>query len=216
MNSNRVNPDQLRQISQKTLAHYNSRAQQFMENTRDHDVSQNQDALLRHIDAPSPLCLLDFGCGPGRDLISFKAIGHQIIGLDGCENFCQLARQSGCEVWQQDFLDLDLPAAYFDGIFANATLFHIPTQELPRVLGELHSTLKAGGILLSSNPHGSDLEGWQQQRYAALHSPQKWTTYLQSAGFTFIESYYRPDHLPIEQRPWLVTVWRKPSQGQIA
>ena len=39
---------------------------------------------------------------------------------------------SGCEVWQQDFLKLDLPAQTFDGVFANASLFHVPAQELPR------------------------------------------------------------------------------------
>ncbi len=214
MNNDKADLDQLRLISQQTIAHYNSHAQQFMDNTRDHDVSQNQAALLRHIESPSPLNLLDLGCGPGRDLSSFKAMGHHVIGLDGCEDFCRLARnQSGCEVWQQDFLALDLPLDYFDGIFANATLFHIPSSELPRVLGELFRTLKARGVLLSSNPHGPDHEGWQQQRYATLHSLRTWTTYLESAGFELLESYYRPDHLPVEQRPWLVTVWRKPSQG---
>ena len=41
---------------------------------------------------------------------------------------------SGCEVWQQDFLALDLPDGRFDGVFANAALFHVPSQALPRVL----------------------------------------------------------------------------------
>src|SRR5271156_4692346 len=52
---------------------------------------------------------------------------------------------SGCQVWQQDFLELDLPDGYFDGIFANASLFHVPSQELPRVLLD-H---KARGLFLS-------------------------------------------------------------------
>jgi len=57
---------------------------------------------------------------------------------------------SGCEVWQQDFLQLELPENYFDGVFANAALFHVPRQELPRVLLELHATLKPGGVLFSA------------------------------------------------------------------
>jgi len=65
---------------------------------------------------------------------------------------------SGCEVWQQDFLKLELPEKYFSGVFANAALFHIPSQELPRVLLELHTTLKPGGVLFSSNPRGHNEE----------------------------------------------------------
>jgi SAM-dependent methyltransferase len=63
---------------------------------------------------------------------------------------------SGCEVWHQDFLKLDLPEAHFDGVFANAALFHVPRQALPHVLLELHATLKPGGVLFSSNPRGSE------------------------------------------------------------
>jgi SAM-dependent methyltransferase len=201
---------QLKEISQLTIADYNERAQQFYEHTRDHDVSQNVEALLRHINSQPPLCLLDFGCGPGRDLKTLTRLGHQAIGLDGCENFCTLAREiSNCEVWQQDFLQLDLPGLYFDGVFANATLFHIPAQELPRVLNELHTSLKPGGILLSSNPHGQNEEGWQRQRYASLHDPQQWQDYMNNAGFLLLESYYRPSGLPRQQQPWLVTAWRK-------
>ena len=49
------------------------------------------------------------------------------MGLDGAEAFVRMARQgTGAEVWHQDFLALDLPAETFDGVFANATLFHVP------------------------------------------------------------------------------------------
>lgn len=205
-----LNKNQLSEISQRTLADYNGRAQEFHEHTCDHDVSQNLTALLHHIDGQPPLCLLDFGCGPGRDLKAFTQLGHQAIGLDGSERFCVMARElSGCQVWQQNFFQLDLPPEHFNGIFANATLFHVPAQELPRVLSELHASLKTGGVLLSSNPHGQNEEGWQRQRYASLHDPQQWQHYMSGAGFSLLETYYRPKGLPRQQQPWLVTVWRK-------
>lgn len=201
---------QLDEISRRTLNDYNSRARVFHEHTHDHDVSQNIDALLRHIGSTTPWRLLDLGCGPGRDLKTFSELGHEVIGLDGCQRFCDMAREfSACEVWQQDFLRLELPELYFDGIFANATLFHVPAQELPRVLGELYVSLKPGGALLSSNPHGNNEEGWQRQRYASLHDPQRWQAYMSAAGFVMRESYYRPSGLPRSQQPWLVTVWGK-------
>lgn len=200
----------LEQITRTTLGHYNSVAEGFREGTRDHDVSQNIAALLRHINATAPFTLLDFGCGPGRDLQTFTRMGHVAVGLDGSAEFARMAREdSGCEVWQQDFLKLELPREQFDGIFANAVLFHIPLQELPRVLRQLHATLKPGGVLFSSNPRGDNQEGWNGPRYGSYHDLQAWQQLLTEAGFVELEHYYRPAGLPREQQPWLASVWRK-------
>ena len=116
--------------AQRTLDYYRLNAEAFREGTLDHDVSQNIDALLRHIQAEPPLRILDLGCGPGRDLKTLRTRGHVAIGLDGTEAFVEMARaDSGCEVWHQDLLQLELPAQSFDGIFANAVLFHVPSTE---------------------------------------------------------------------------------------
>ncbi|WP_087723944.1 class I SAM-dependent methyltransferase [Pandoraea sp. PE-S2T-3] len=206
-------PPKLDTVSAGTLQHYNANAEDFREGTRDHDVSQNMSALLRHINGTPPFTILDFGCGPGRDLKTFTAMGHRAIGLEGAERFVAMAREdSGCEVWQQDFLQLDLPASHFDGIFANAVLFHVPSQELPRVLRELYATLKPGGALFSSNPRGTNQEGWHHGRYGAFHDLETWRQYVESAGFIELEHYYRPTGLPREQQPWLASVWRKPVE----
>jgi SAM-dependent methyltransferase len=200
------------QIVDRTLAHYNQRAADFRDATRDHDVSQNIAALLRHILAAPPYRILDFGCGPGRDLRSFTALGHRAIGLEGAAEFVTMARaESGCEVWQQDFVRLDLPDAYFDGVYANASLFHVPGSELARVLGQLRATLKPGGVLFSSNPRGDNTEGWNRGRYGAYHDWDAWRGYLTAAGFVALEHYYRPTGLPFDQQPWLASVWRRPA-----
>ncbi len=197
-------------ISSLTLAHYDSRAADFWEGTRGHDVSQNIAALLRHIQAEAPFAILDFGCGPGRDLAAFTALGHKAVGLDGSARFAAMAREhSGCEVWQQDFLKLDLPAQRFDGVFANASLFHVPGTELARVLRELYAALKPGGVLFSSIPRGGNEEGWTRGRYGAYHDLDAWRSFMAGAGFTELEHYYRPEGLPREQQPWLASAWRK-------
>ncbi|SEN45442.1 Methyltransferase domain-containing protein [Pseudomonas sp. ok272] len=203
-------PDDLERITATTLGNYNHVAESFREGTRDHDVSQNIDALLRHIQGSAPFTVLDFGCGPGRDLQTFTRLGHVAIGLDGSAQFVHMAREdSGCEVWHQDFLNLDLPAEHFDGLFANAVLFHIPVQELPRVLKQLHASLKPNGVLFSSNPRGDNREGWNGQRFGAYHDLTAWQALLTEAGFVELEHYYRPAGLPREQQPWLASVWRK-------
>ena len=205
-------PADLKQIAELTLAHYDAGADSFWEGTRSHDVSQNIDALLRHITGAPPFAILDFGCGPGRDLKTFAGLGHGPVGLEGSARFAELARKhSGCEVWEQDFLALDLPDGRFDGVFANASLFHVPTQELPRVLLELRAALKPGGVLFSSNPHGRNEEGWNRGRYGAYHDPDAWRAIVSAAGFVLLTHYFRPPGLPRAQQPWLATVWRKPA-----
>jgi SAM-dependent methyltransferase len=208
----KLEPPDLEEISTVTLQHYNQSAEDFWQGTRDHDVSQNISALLNHIEGAPPFKTLDFGCGPGRDLKVFADLGHSATGLEGAERFAAMARAySGCEVWQQDFLKLDLPANHFDGVFANASLFHVPRQELPRVLRELHATLKPGGVLFCSNPHGDDKEGWNRGRYGAYYAPETWFKLVSAEGFAELTHYYRPAGLPREQQSWLASVWLKPE-----
>ena len=206
----------LGKLSHLTLNSYNERAEAFREGTKDHDVSQNIAALLRHIESPPPFKILDLGCGPGRDLKSFADLGHIAVGLEGAMRFVEMAaNHSGCEIWQQDFLRLDLPEEYFDGMFANASLFHVPSVELPRVLKELRATLKPGGVLFSSNPRGNNEEGWNHGRYCAYHDIDGWRRYMSGAGFVELAHYYRPAGLPREQQPWLASVWRKGRRAAI-
>src|SRR5215207_4518780 len=107
--------DDLDRLTARTIDHYDASAESFWEGTRDHDVSQNYAALLDAIEAAPPFAILDFGCGPGRDLRSFRALGHAPVGLDGSARFVEMARRlSGCEVLHQDFLHLDLPSSRFD------------------------------------------------------------------------------------------------------
>jgi len=210
-------PRELAQISARTLEHYDRHAQRFRAGTQDHDVRQNIAALLERIVGTPPFAILDLGCGPGRDLVTLAGLGHRPVGLDGAASFVAMAREaSGREVWEQDFLRLDLPAGRFDGIFANASLFHVPRQELPRVLVELRATLKPSGVLFSSNPRGNDEEGFSGSRFGVYYTLDTWRGLMTGAGFTELAHYYRPEGLPREQQPWLASVWRKSGDEQVA
>ena len=204
---------ELKQIVSLTLEHYEKSAADFWRGTRAHDVSQNIAALLRHIEGAPPFTILDLGCGPGRDLKAFRDLGHAAVGVEAATSFAAMARaHSGCEVLEQDFLRLELPPGEFDGVFANASLFHVPGQELPRVLGELRAALKPRGVLFSSNPRGGNEEGWNRGRYGAYWDYDTWRRYLVDAGFEELEHYYRPPGLPRERQPWLASVWRRGSE----
>lgn len=199
-----------RRASQSTIADYDRLAYQFREGTRDHDVSQNYEALLGAINGNPPFCILDVGCGPGRDLRYFRSLGHDAIGLEGSCAFVDMAREfSECEVLHQNFLVMRLPAKKFDGIFANAALFHVPSVELPRVLQELHESLKDQGVLFSSNPRGNNEEGLYGNRYNCFHNLETWREFVTQAGFVELHHYYRPEGQPRAKQPWVASVWRK-------
>ena len=203
-------PGNLALLTTKTLEYYSEHAVDFWVGTRDHDVKQNIETLLGHIRRAPPLCILDLGCGPGRDLAAFRALGHEPIGLEGSAPLASMARvHSGCEVWEQDFLALKLPSCHFDGIYANASLFHVPGPALSRVLSDLHAALTPDGVLFTSNPRGNNEEGWSGGRYGVYHNLETWRIFLRAAGFAELGHYYRPPGLPLERQPWLASVWRK-------
>lgn len=69
----------------------------------------------------------------------------------------------------EDFLALDLPSENSEGLFANASLLHVPSRYLKAVLAALFATLVPGGVLFSSNPRGKGQEGWMDERYGVYH-----------------------------------------------
>ena len=200
------------EIERLNIAHYDENAESFRIGTKDHDVSQNIAALLDALPKEKTLDILDFGCGPGRDMCVFKSMGHRPVGLDGSKEFCKMAvKQSGCPTLNQQFLKLELEENRYDGIFANASLFTVPSQELPRVLKELHSALRKDGILFSSNPRGN-AEGWQGQRYGHYMEFEASETFLHQSGFKIINHFYRPEGMPREHQPWLAIVSQRQEQ----
>lgn len=205
-----VSDDELFATSRQTLAHYASVAGTFWDGTKDHDVTQNYQAFLGAIEGEPPFTVLDFGCGPGRDLRYFRSLGHRAIGLEGCAEFARMARAySGCEILEQNFLSLELANGTIHGVFANASLFHVPSRMLPRVLGELRDALRPRGVLFSSNPHGHDEEGWQRDRYGCYYSLETWRRFVTDAGFIELTHYYRPAGRPLAEQRWLATLYRK-------
>ena len=145
-------------------------------------------------------------------MVALRDLGHAPVGLDGCAAFVKMAREhSGCAVLEQSFFELALPPAAFDGIFANASLFHVPRATLPRVLAELYAALVSGGALFCSNPRamGAEREGWQGERYGSYLTLESWSALFTAAGFTLEQHFLRPPGRPTAEQPWLAMVLRK-------
>lgn len=216
-----LTPDQVRQATMATLADYGAVAEGYAAGNMNHDVSQNIQSMLRPLDENKPggsFDVLDICCASGRDLVTLKDLGHRPVGLDGVPEFCRMARElSGCEVWEQNLAELELPSLRFDAAFCNACLFHLPRAALPGALAALHGTLREDGVLFVSNAHGfgTDQEGWTSGRtpttrsYVCWLSEDSWMQACEAAGFEMLDKFYRPPGKPREMQPFLATVWRK-------
>ncbi|CAE7469111.1 tam [Symbiodinium natans] len=207
-------PEDWRGMVESTIGHYDQNAASFWAGTKDHDVSQNREALLTAMGHPlegTKGTVLDLGCGPGRDIAHFLSLGLKVTGLDASKEFVRMAREhTGAEVLHQDFHRLELPASYFHGIFANASLFHVYRPHLPAVLSSLHDAMIPGGILFSSNPRADEDTENFSGRYGYYMCYETYAALMRKAGFEEVGHFYRPSGKPRHLQPWLASTWRKP------
>ena len=80
-----LNLEQIKDLTRRTIGHYEFNAESYRQGTADHDVSQNYEALLDSIESEIPFKILDFGCGPGRDLRYFKSVSYTHLTLPTIE-----------------------------------------------------------------------------------------------------------------------------------
>lgn len=145
-----------------TLEYYNNHTKNFIESTVSVDFKTIQNIFLLKLAPTSNI--LDFGCGSGRDTAYFLGHGYQVDATDGSLELCQFASDyTGIEVKHQLFQELDEVEKY-DGIWACASILHLPKSELPDVIHKMCRALKANGIIYTSFKYG-DFEGERNGRY---------------------------------------------------
>ena len=146
----------------KTLQYYDDNKNSFTNTTVDLEFSDIQDRFLKYLEPGS--LILDLGCGPGRDSRYFLSKGYLVEALDGSEEMVRIARKNtGLPVKHMLFNELDETNKY-DGVFACASLLHVPSKELLEVIGKVSKALKNNGIFYLSFKYG-DFEGYRNDRY---------------------------------------------------
>lgn len=144
------------------MNYYDENAQEFFNGTVDADMTSNYTEFIDEL--PENAVILDAGCGSGRDTLEFKKMGFNVTAIDGSAEMCKLASEyAGQEVRHMMFQDIDFEEV-FDGIWASASLLHVPTNELDLVLANLRKSLKVGGVLHASFKQG-DFEGMRNGRF---------------------------------------------------
>lgn len=171
-----------REKEKRTLSYYDENAAAFCEGTRNADMSEMRGRFLRYLKQGA--LILDAGCGSGRDSKFFMESGYRVVALDGSKEMCrQASAYLGQEVQCRRFEEIDEKEVY-DGIWACASLLHVPYELLPKVIARLIAALVDGGVLYASFKYGGDkMEGEREAggRYFTDLTEEGWKKVLEEA-----------------------------------
>ena len=192
----------------ETLEYYNTNAINFVHGTVDVDFHETQERFLNHI--PPQGRILDFGCGSGRDAKYFCDRGYAVVAVDGSEELCKLAREyTGINAKQMFFSDLDAVEEY-DGIWACASILHLPSSELKAVFWKMIKALKNDGIIYASFKYG-EYEGMRNSRYFTDFTETSFEKYIADiANVKTVETWITGDVRPGRgDEKWLNLILQK-------
>ena len=147
----------------KTIDYYDKYAQEFYDRTINADISRSYDAFLSHL--PERSYIIDAGCGVGRDSKYFLSQGHQVAAFDASERMVAMASvETGIKAMRLTFQDMSFNEI-FDGIWAQASLLHIPYRETRDVYQKMHRALKPGGLFYASYKYGNNYMKTQERDF---------------------------------------------------
>ncbi|RKJ30308.1 class I SAM-dependent methyltransferase [Butyricicoccus sp. 1XD8-22] len=196
------------QSTNKTINYYNQNASAFTSDTIAVDFDEKQNVLLKYL-APGAH-ILDFGCGSGRDSKAFLQKGYKVTAIDGSSELCKIASEYiGQEVQCKKFHELDEVEA-FDAVWACASILHVPSADLPQVIGNIERALKPGGYFYVSFKYG-DFEGERNGRYFTNQTEQSLEELVEPfTQLELLETSVTPDvRVGREDEMWLYAIVRK-------
>lgn len=137
----------------QTVSYYNEYAEEYCAATVNVDMSFCRDRFMASL--PVEAHILDAGCGSGRDSKVFIEHGFSVTAMDASENICmEAAKLLGKDVLQLTFDEIEFENE-FDGIWACASLLHVPKNEIACVINKLKKALKPAGIFYASFKYGT-------------------------------------------------------------
>lgn len=188
------------------MNYYDENAQEFFEGTVDADMSSHHDEFLKLI--PESGCILDAGCGSGRDTKKFRSLDYNVVAIDGSIEMCKIASEyANVNVKHMQFQDINF-VNVFDGIWASASLLHVPSDELDLVLGKLKNSLKESGIFYASFKQG-DFEGIRNGRFFNDFTETAASELFEKNGFKVIKTWQTLDSRPERDEKWTNIMVRK-------
>lgn len=162
--------------------YYSKNAGEYFDKTVDLDLQEYYDKFTELV--PEGGSILDLGCGSGRDSAYFVSCGYDVTAMDASEEMCDLASvHIGQDVLHLSFSDMDFEEV-FDGVWACASLLHVPGNEINDIMSKIVKSMKPNGILYMSFYYG-DFEGERDGRYYTDYNTRKLKELV--AGFEELE-----------------------------
>lgn len=138
----------------ETIAYYDRTAEAYARATLDVDMAPIYRRFLAYV--PPAGKILDAGSGSGRDTLAFLNLGYRVQAFDASVELCALSYSlTGVETRHLRFQDLHDQEA-FDGVWACASLLHVPEAELGDAMARLLTALRPGGVVYMSFKLGHD------------------------------------------------------------
>lgn len=163
-----------------TLDYYQRNAKDFFSQTINVDMQNVYQPFLEYLPKPhlsNQQKILDVGSGSGRDSVFFANQGFEVVAIDGSKSLIELAQQTDTRIdWQCLRFDEIAKQSWqnqFTGIWACASLLHMPFDDLPKILNDLIRCLKSDGILYASFKYG-DSEREKDGRFFCDINEQRW------------------------------------------
>lgn len=136
------------------------------------NVKHTADLFISHLPGKT---ILDLGCGPGNHGVYFKEQGLDALCGDLSEEMVRLCQQKGLKSQIVDIENIDFPAQSFDGIWAYASLLHVPKDRMPAVVQDITGLLKPNGLLALAVKEG---KGEGMETHEKYPGTQRWFTYF--------------------------------------
>lgn len=191
-----------------TIRHYDQNARAFFDSTRDVDMTPLYERFLPWV--PAGGAILDAGCGSGRDTLAFRERGYRVTAFDASPELARLAEtHTGQVVHVLRFEELEWQGA-FDGIWACASLLHVPRGQLADAFGRLARALKPGGVLYASFKYGTGEHPRGGRHFTDLDEAELSRVLARIPNLTVLDTWQTPDQRPgREAESWLNALLRK-------
>lgn len=191
----------------RTIDYYNKTAVDYFTQTKNLDMSKSINSFIKYL--PNNSHILDFGCGSGRDSLSFLNLGFQVTSIDGSQELCHLASEYiGKKVECCNFLDFK-PTIKFDGIWACASLLHLTEEEFKFVLNNLYNSLNDNGIMYISLKINEDFSVYEGERFFTFYSIKNLKDILKNLNITILEIFENNDTLNRNNVNWINIILKK-------
>lgn len=186
--------------------YYNENAKSFIEDTFNCDMSGLYEFFERYLNDAKTI--LDLGFGSARDSLYFQNKGYTVYSIDPTLEFCENAKKLGLKhVFQMNAQEMNFENL-FDGIWACASLLHVPSNELNDVFKKCSRSLKDSGTMYVSFKYG-DFEGTRNGRFFLDLNEESIKKYLENTGLSIVDTMITNDVREYKSTKWLNVILKK-------